>query len=153
MQLNSTGLKSYFQSFPETSFHWFRLHNSPPFGNEAWGRRNCLQFTIAAALHIVKSISQQDSDGVTAFLHLRGDIISIIIDTFVIVAPKGGKFAVSHFFSIQRKLVKAQATYIRCGVFHFFCHMELAAQINTFLCQSIHSTQAAFASGFFSSLP
>ena len=99
-----------------------------------------LQFTIAAALHIVKSISQQDSDSVTAFLHLRGDIISIIIDTFVIVAPKGGKFAVSHFFSIQRKFIKAQATYIRCGVFHFLCHMELATQINTFLCQSIHSS-------------
>ena len=43
----------------------------------------------------------------TAFLHLRGDIISIIIDTFVIVAPKGGKFAVYHFFSIQRKFIKA----------------------------------------------
>ena len=104
------------------------------------GAETDLQFTIAAALHIVKSISQQDSDGVTSFLHLRGDIISIIIDTFVIVAPKRGKFAVSHFFSIQRKFIKAQATYIRRGVFHFLCHMELAAQINTFLCQSIHSS-------------
>ena len=64
---------------------------------------------------------------------LLGDIIDIIEDTLVVVAPKRCKYGITHFLTVDGQLIETQSTDIEGGPFQTVTDTEVAFQVDTLL--------------------
>ena len=64
---------------------------------------------------------------------LLGDIIDIIEDTLVVVAPKRCKYGITHFLAVDGQLIETQSTDIEGGPFQTVTDTEVAFQVDTLL--------------------
>ena len=74
-------------------------------------------------------------------------IVSIVINAFIIITPKRGKFAITYFLPIQRELIKTESAYIGDGFGHFFIgpvRTKRLSQADASLCQGIYCFPGGF---------